>query len=214
MRAVIFDLDGLLIDSEGAWRKATAEFFKRHGKEYTDAISEKIMGMGLREITELFKREYGFIGDTDELITERRSLMYEILFRDLVLMPGAKELITLLSSHKIPMAIATSGHAKDKTKEIGERLGIKKYIAAFISGDDFKKAKPAPDMYLTSAKMLGISPSNCLVFEDAPNGVVAGKAAGMTVYAVNKDSEMQEKLKKAGADKVFNSLKDVNMDTL
>lgn len=212
MKAVIFDLDGLLIDSEASWRKATALFFERHNKEYTDEISEKIMGMGLKEITEFFKTTYGFTGDTDVLVDERRNLMYESLMKDLTLMPGAKQVIEYLYSRHIPLAIATSGHTKEKTKEIGEKLGIKNYFTAFVSGDDFEKAKPAPDMYLAAAKMLRVAPIDCLVFEDAPNGVIAGKAAGMQVYAVNKDALLQEKLQRAGADKVFSSLEEVQLD--
>jgi len=211
-KAVIFDLDGLLIDSEQYWRKATTLFFKRHNKPYSDSISEKVMGMGLREIIEFFKTTYGFTGDTDALIEERRGLMYELLLKHLTLMPGAQAIIMSLSSHNIPMAIATSGHTKEKTKEILERLKIQNYFTAIVSGDDFEKAKPAPDMYLTAARMLHIAPADCLVFEDAPNGVVAGKAAGMTVYAVNKDTLLQEKLRKAGADKVFTSLEEVQID--
>lgn len=209
LRSVIFDLDGLLIDSEQYWREATAEFFKKHNKIYTDAISEKIMGMGLKEITEFFKAIYGFSGSTEALVEERRGLMYELLMKNLTLMPGAKRLITYLSSRHIPLSIATSGHTKEKTKEIVERLGIRDYFAAFISGDDFKKAKPAPDMYLAAAQVLHTDPENCLVFEDAPSGVLAGKAAGMRVYAVNTDEMLQEKLRTAGADSVFSSLEDV-----
>ena len=97
-------------------------FFKRHNKIYTDAISERIMEMGLREITEFFKKTYDFAGDTDTVIEERRNLMYKLLLKDLTLMPGAKELIKSLSSHYIPLAIAMSGHTKQKTKEIIEQL--------------------------------------------------------------------------------------------
>ncbi len=211
LKAVIFDLDGLLIDSESAWRKATAVFFKRHNRIYTDEISEKIMGMGLREITEYFKTAYGFTGDTNALIDERRNLMYELLLKNLTLMPGASEIIRYLYSNNIPLAIATSGHTKQKTKEIVERLGLQSCFTVFISGDDFEKAKPAPDMYLAAAKKLGIAPIDCLVFEDAPNGVLAGKTAGMQLYAVNKDEKLQEKLRKAGADKVFSSLREVHV---
>ncbi|HEX7041794.1 MAG TPA: HAD-IA family hydrolase, partial [Patescibacteria group bacterium] len=171
-----------------------------------------IMGMGLREIMEFFKTTYGLVGGTDELIKERRGLMYELLLKNLTLMPGASELIKYLFLHHIPMAIATSGHSKEKTKEIIKYLGLEKSFTIFVSGDDFEKAKPAPDMYLVAAKMLHIDPKDCLVFEDAPNGVVAGKAAGTQVYAVNKDVLLQEKLRSAGADKVFSCLKDVHLD--
>ena len=212
LKAVIFDLDGLLIDSESVWRKATSVFFKMHNKVYTDDISERIMGMGLREITEMLKTSYGFTGNTDKLIEERRSLMYELLFKDLKLMPGAKEVIQNLFSHHISLAIATSGHTKQKTTEIIERLGLQSYFTVYISGDDFEKAKPAPDMYLAAAKMLGITSVDCLVFEDAPNGVLSGKSAGMVVFAVNKDKLLQGKLRKVGADKVFTSLEEVNWD--
>lgn len=212
LKAVIFDLDGLLIDSEAYWRKATSLFFDRHHKKYTDDISEKIMGMGLKEITEFFKTTYGFTGDTDVLVDERRNLMYKLLMKDLTLMPGAKQVIENLYSRHLPLAIATSGHTKEKTKEIVKHLGTENYFTVFISGDDFEKAKPAPDMYLAAAEQLHIAPIDCLVFEDAPNGVVAGKAAGMQIYAVNNNASLQEKLRSAGADKVFSSLEEVHFD--
>lgn len=207
IKAIIFDMDGLLIDSEPYWEKGDAAFFSKHDKKHTPEINKRIMGMGQREIIELFKKEYGFEGDTNELMAERKGLVYSFLLKDIQLMKGAEELLRLLHKKHYAMAIATSGHTREKTAEILEHLNIDQYFSVLVSGDDVHKSKPAPDIYLKTAELMHVEPSNCLVFEDAPNGAQAGKAAGMVVYGVNRDEAISNKLRKAGVDKLFNSLR-------
>ncbi len=208
--AVIFDLDGLLIDSEKYWRQATAMFFARHGKKYTPAINVHVMGMGAKDIAEYFKQTYGFTGNITDLANERRNLTYEFLLKDVKLMPGAKNLIKKFSGQNMPLAIATSGHSRPMTGKIIHKLGVDQFFKVLVSGDDFAHAKPAPDIYLKTAELLGILPSQCLVFEDSPTGALAGKAAGMTVFGVNKDKALQEKLRAAGANKISKSLSGID----
>lgn len=211
IKAVIFDMDGLLIDSEPYWEKTTEAFFAKHNKPLSPAVYEYTLGRGLRDVVEYFKREWGFEGDTDTLIAERKETLYTFLLKDLAFMKGAEELIRAIRKDRLLLAIATSAHSHERTKEILSKADLDKFFPVLVSGDDVKEAKPAPDIYLKTAELLKINPKDCLVFEDAPNGVKAGKAAGMTVYAVNKDESMYSKLKKAGADAVFQSLKEVTV---
>lgn len=207
--AAIFDMDGLIIDSEPYWKKADAVFFANHDKKHTPEINKKIMGMGQREIIAYYKKEYGFTGKTEDLIAERRKLLYEFLLPDLSLLKGVSSFVRALHKKKFQLAIATSGHTPRKAREILAKVGLSEYFSVIVSGDDVQKSKPAPDIYLVTAKKLQVDPSQCLVLEDAPNGVTAGKAAQMLVYAVNKKAILRKELQKAGADSVFTSFKEI-----
>lgn len=212
IKAVIFDMDGLLIDSEPYWRQTTEAFFAKHNKVFSEEGHRYIHGRGLRDIIEYFKREWGFEGDTDALIEERKEMLYEFLLKNLSLMDGAESLIHALDKKIIPMAIATSGHSRQRTKEILGALGVEHGFSVLVSGEDVKQAKPSPDIYLKTAELLTVEPKHCLVFEDAPNGVKAGKAAGMFVVGVNSDVAIAKKLQESGADNVLTSLKQVSTD--
>ena len=210
-KAVIFDMDGILIDSEPYWEMADAELFRRHGKKHTSAINKHIMGMKPREIVVYFKKEYGFEATAEAILEERMALLYKFLLGNLTLMPGAKELIERLKEQNIPMAIATSGHTKKRAGEILQKLGLADYIKVIVVGDDVKNGKPAPDIFLKAAELLGSKPEDCLVYEDAPNGVMSGKAAGMTVYGINNDKQIRKKLEKVHADGVYRNLTEVTV---
>jgi len=88
-------------------------------------------------------------------------------------------------------------------------VGLEAYFSVLVSGDDVPKSKPAPDIYLRTAELLHVAPEQCLVLEDAPNGVAAGKAAGMTVIGVNQDENMHKKLKEAKADEVVHTVEEI-----
>jgi len=207
-KAVIFDLDGLLIDSEPVWNKADELFLQ--GK-YTQDLKRKILGMGHREIIELFKQEVGLTGDTDELIEKRRELFLNLLMQNLNLFSGVKDLLGNLTKKKYLLAIATGGYSEAKTEEILTKVGIRNYFLTIVSGDEVKRGKPFPDIYVKTAEKLHVETSECLVLEDAPNGIEAAKSAGMTAYGVNIDEEIKRKLKERGADKVFSSLLEVKL---
>jgi HAD superfamily hydrolase (TIGR01509 family) len=207
-KAVIFDLDGLLIDSEPVWNKADELFLQ--GK-YTQDLKRKILGMGHREIIELFKQEVGLTGDTDELIEKRRELFLNLLMQNLNLFSGVKDLLENLTKKKYLLAIATGGYSEAKTEEILTKVGIRNYFSTIVSGDEVKRGKPFPDIYVKTAEKLHVEASECLVLEDAPNGIEATKSAGMIAYGVNSDEEIRKKLQERGADKVFSSLLEVKL---
>lgn len=211
IKAVIFDMDGLLIDSEPYWKKTTEAFFAKHNKPFHPRVHEYAHGRGLRDIVEYFKSEWGFEGDTDALIAERKQVLYELLLKELALMEGADKLIRALHKKRIPLAIATSGHSRERTKEILGKVGLEKIFAVLVSGEEVSHAKPDPEIYVKTAKLLTVKSENCLIFEDAPNGVLSGKDAGMFVIGVNTEQEIAEKLQKSGADKVVASLKEVTL---
>lgn len=209
IKAVIFDMDGLVIDSEPFWDKADNELLRRRGKKYSSEVRKHILGRGQRESMEYFKNEFGLSGEIDDLIEERLSILYELLLPQMTLMEGAREAVNKFYKRGFLLAIATGGHRKENVIKILLKLGLAEYFFVIVTFQDAARGKPAPDIYLKMAELLGVAPEHCLVLEDSPNGVVAGKAAGMIVYGVNKDEDINRKLKNSGADKVFRSLLEI-----
>lgn len=209
VKAVIFDLDGLLIASENLWRKTDIELLRGQNINYDIKIRSRIRGLGQKEAIELYQKELGLKGNIQTLIKERRAIFYSLAKNRLKLLPGAEKFIKELFKKSYGLAIATGGHRKEKIKEILTQFNLGNYFSVLLSSDEVKHGKPAPDVYLATAARLGVKPLNCLVLEDAVNGVLAAKNAGMKVFGVNKDLEIRKKLKESGADKVFSSLQKI-----
>lgn len=209
IRAVIFDLDGLLIDSEGLWQKTDIEFLQKRGVVYNKRTRNKIRGTGQREAIEIYKKEFMIEGDIKNLISERRGIFYSLVKGKLSLLPGAEKFIKELHSKGYLLAVATGGHTKERIEGILRQFGLNRYFSLLVSSDEVERGKPAPDVYFATAIRLGVKPLNCLVLEDAVNGVLAAKNAGMKVFGINKDLQIRTKLKEAGADKIFLSLEEI-----
>lgn len=207
--AVIFDLDGLLIDSEPAWHEADTVFFAKYGIPFTESLHQKIFGMGLRDGIELLKKEAGLKGKTEELMAGRREAFLKVFLKKPSLLEGAREIVETVHSAGYKSAIATGGHTIDTIKAILKQLNIEKYFKVLVSSDLVEKGKPEPDVYVYTANKLKTDPKHCLVFEDSPNGVKAGKAAGMKVIGVNPNFAIQKHLDHAGADIIAPSLEAV-----
>lgn len=213
IRAVIFDLDGLLIDSEPFWEHSFWEIVnKRNGIASKKGFYKQTLGLNIRDSILFAKKKLGLRGDIEKLVKEWRKLFYDLLLKpgNLALMVGVKELVQRISKDKL-VALATSGHKKELAEKILRKLGIAKYFMTVVSGDGLKHAKPDPEIFLITARELGIKPSSCLVLEDAPSGIQAAKSGGMIAYGVNKDETLRKEMKKAGADKVFHSLAEIEI---
>lgn len=210
IKAVIFDMDGLLIDSQPAWKEAISEFLARRKLIYLPELRSRVIGSGHREIIELFKEKLGLKGDTDKLVAEMRECFYKHFLQKPKLVSSASEVLRDLSKNYV-LSIATSTGPRKKVLEILSKVAIKNYFKTIITGDEIIKGKPDPEIYLYSAEKLNVKPSECLVLEDAINGILAGKKAGMRAYGVNKDEKIRRELKKAGADEVFPSLLEIQI---
>lgn len=209
IRAVIFDLDELLIDSEPYWQMADREFFDRRGEKYSQKEIAKFRGMGSREVTECLINDYGFAGSVDNLLLERRDLLYKFLMKDLRFMEGAFEMIEFLHRKNMKMAVATGGHTRERADLILREMKVGRFFELIVSSDDVKQGKPLPDVFVLTAEKLGVAAVSCLVFEDSVNGVLAGVAALMRVYGVNKDEDLRWALNRAGAERVFESFAEI-----
>ena len=209
IKAVIFDVDGLLVDSEGFWDKADKILLEKRGFRPTVELFRKRLGTGHISTIKIFKNEFGIEESIESLGNDRLVIFYELLWKDLQLMEGARELIKKLRKRNILCAIATGGHTQENLAEMLHKLNIFSQFSSLVTGFEVERQKPFPDIFLKAAENLEINPAKCLVFEDAPSGVRAAKRAGMIAWGVNKNSAIQKALKEAGADEVFRSLKEV-----
>lgn len=186
LQAVIFDMDGLLLNSEPFWNKAYVDVLGMHGFVVTETEVEEMLGSGLRTSDEikLLSSIFDWGAYSNDTIGQQVNNSFVAQIRaNREAMPGVRALTTLLHAHKIPMAIASSS-TLDIIETVVESLGLKKYIRHLHSGENEILGKPHPDVFLSAAKKLKVKPENCLVFEDSLHGVKAAKAAGTRCIAV------------------------------
>jgi len=183
IEAVVFDLDGLLIDSEGlaaqAWRQALATY----GATLSDAEIDAMFGMRIVDDAALLIRRHGLPTSVDALVAQRGDITRTLLRASLQPMPGAVELVRRLSEHGVPLALATSGQ-RWYAEECLAAIGMAPFFAIRMTGDDVTHGKPDPEVFLAAAARLGIAPPACLALEDAPLGAAAALAAGMPLIVV------------------------------
>jgi len=185
VKAVLFDMDGLLLDTEPIYTVATQEVVGRFGKTFDWSIKSQMIGRQANESAAILVRALDLPISPEEYLEQREVIMASLL-ADAPGKPGARELVEHLAAHSVPRAVATSSsrdHFELKTSRHGDWFGL---FNAVVTGDDpeVTLGKPAPDIFLAAARFLATPPEHCLVFEDAPSGVEAARAAGMAVIAV------------------------------
>jgi HAD superfamily hydrolase (TIGR01509 family) len=182
-QALIFDLDGLLIDSETIYRKISYKMAADLGKQLHDGIWVKQMGRSPVESLGIFRDELGITSHSaQELVDLRNLLLLEGFRKDLQIMPGAMEIIHFFHG-KMRMAIAT-GSPRILMDLAIAKLGLKGYFEYMLPSDEIITGKPDPEIYLKTIQALGLHPDECIVFEDSSNGALAGHLAGCYVIAV------------------------------
>lgn len=183
MKAIIFDMDGLLIDSEPLWQEAEIKVFGRLGIELTKEMCEPLQGVKLIEAVEHWYNYQPWEGKTFEEVEKELIDEMKVLIKKAKILPGVHETIDYYKNNNYPMAVASSS-TLDLIEIVVDMLGIRGKMAVLHSSEFEKEGKPSPDVFLSAAKKMRVKPENCLVFEDSINGVKAGKAAGMKVVAI------------------------------
>ena len=181
--AVIFDLDGTLVDSMWVWKDIDIEYLGRFGFELPEDLQDAIAGISVTQTALYFQERFGIQDSVEKIIGDWNDMAWDKYTHEVPLKGGALELLKLLKFHHIPCAIATS-NSRDLTQAVLKSHGIEGYFDEILTGEDIHKGKPDPDVYLEAARRLKVSPQKCLVFEDIPYGIMAAKAAGMACAAV------------------------------
>lgn len=181
--AVLFDLDGTLVDSMWMWKAIDIEFLGRFGYGCPDDLAREIEGMSFTETAAYFKKRFSLPMSLTEIKECLTKMSIDKYRNEVTLKPGALEFLKFCGENGIKTGIATS-NGRDMVDAVIESLGIGKYLHVVATACEVDAGKPEPDIYLEVAKRLGVPPSACLVMEDIPAGILAGKRAGMTVCAV------------------------------
>ena len=183
-RAAIFDMDGLLIDSEPLWKRAEREVFGAEGIEIDDAMSTVTATMTTRQVAEHW---YGVRPWRDKSVEDVEAAVVarvaDLIRAGSSTMPGVRETLALCAQLGWRVGLASNSPAM-LCQLVLHELGIDGCFQAVVSADHVESGKPDPEIYLLAARMLGVEPRECLVFEDSPTGVRAARAAGMSVVAV------------------------------
>lgn len=186
VRGVIFDLDGVLIDSEGVWNEARREVALANGGRWPDDAQRAMMGMSSTEWSAYMHDELGVALAAEQISQEVVSRLEQHYREELPLLPGAREAVMRLG-RVWPLALASSANRAiiDLVLDVA---GLAQEFAATVSSEEVAHGKPAPDVYVEAARRIGAEPSECVAVEDSTNGIRSAAAAGMTVIAMpNRD---------------------------
>jgi len=181
--AVIFDLDGSLVDSMWIWRQIDIEYLGRFGLELPETLQSEIEGMSFTETAEYIKKRFGIPDTIEQMKSDWNQMAWDKYMNEVPLKPGIPEFLEGCKANGIKLGIATS-NSRELVENVAKAHNLHDYFSCIMTGCDVNKGKPAPDIYLAAAKGLGVEPERCLVFEDIIPGIQAGKSAGMEVCAV------------------------------
>ncbi len=194
-KAAIFDLDGTLVDSMWMWKAIDIEFLGRYGYGCPDDLQRAIEGMSFSETAAYFKERFSLPMELNEIKDIWIRMSIDKYRHEVPLKTGAKAFLNELKGRGFKLGIATS-NGRDMVDAVLESLQIRPCFQVIATACEVAAGKPAPDIYLNVAERLKVAPEDCVVFEDVPAGIQAGKNAGMTVFAVEDAFSLEMKAEK------------------
>jgi len=183
MKGILFDLDGLMVDSEPLAEWSWNQVLGRYGCRMDSEIFREVLGLRVVDSARVICRRFRLPLSPAEAAAERDRLFLEEVPRRLRARPGLYPLLEELAARGLPLGVATSAHRRYATLAL-QTLGVEGYFQAVATGDEVERGKPAPDVYLLAADRLGVSPRRCLALEDSLLGVAAARAAGIPCVAI------------------------------
>jgi HAD superfamily hydrolase (TIGR01509 family) len=208
LSAVIFDLDGVLADSEPWWNQIDARLLAEYGVKYCGEYHQNVVGVSYRLAAEFYKNAFGLSVPTEEMMRCRGEIATEFFANQVGLFPHVKEVLEELRQMKLHLAVATSS-VSASARPFLDRHQLTGFFEVIVTGEEVERGKPAPDIYLSAAEQLGITADACLVVEDALPGVAAAKAASMRVAAIPDRRFVDPREYEKEADYVLGSLKEL-----
>jgi HAD superfamily hydrolase (TIGR01509 family) len=207
-RAVIFDLDGVLADSEPQWNEIDAKLLAEYGVTYRGEYHREVLGVNYRLAIEFYKNAFGLSVPTDEMMRRRGEIAADFFANRIDVFPSTKPILQELRQMNLHLAVATSS-VSASARPFLTRHGLMAFFEVVVTGEEVENGKPHPDIYLRAAEKLGIAADACLVVEDALSGIAAAKAAKMRVAAIPDTRFVDPHDYKNEADYLLSSLSEV-----
>ena len=207
-RAVIFDLDGVLADSEPWWNEIDAKLLAAHGVTYRGEYHRNVLGVSYRLAVEFYKKAFGLSASVEELMRRRGEIAADFFANRINVFPSAKTVLQELRQMNLHLAVATSS-VSASARSFLARHGLSTFFEVVVTGEEVEHGKPHPEIYLRAAEKLGIAAAACLVIEDALSGIAAAKAAKMRVAAIPDTRFVDPRDYEKEADYLLSSLKEV-----
>lgn len=200
MRAVIFDMDGVLVDSERQWKLAAADQLARLAPRWTEADSEAIVGLGVVELHDYLERLHPPAPARADFLKLCDGLAGEVYGSRVTLAAGLPDLFVAVAARGLKIGLASSS-PRPWVDQVLDRFALRRHFSALATGDETPgRVKPEPDLYLLAASRLGVDPRECTAVEDSRYGVAAAKAAGMRCLALRSPDNAGQDLSKADAE--------------
>lgn len=197
MDALIFDMDGVIVDSEPIWIASKQKTLQELGVKVADSYHYQLFGTTLEHMWTRMKKDFNLPLSVDQCIAKGEKIRGEMLRTEPTkAIPGAVPLIKRLNQAGVPLAIASSSSVEDIEKAVTS-LKLQPYFQALVSGETCERSKPFPDVFLKAAQALAIEPDKCLVIEDSVSGVKAAKAAGMVCLGFENPTFPKQDLRQA-----------------
>jgi HAD superfamily hydrolase (TIGR01509 family) len=212
IEAVVFDLDGVLLQSEEVWDSVRERYVREHGGRYDEQVQRAMMGMSAPEWSRFLHDEAGVPDDPETINRDVVARMLDSYRRELPLLPGAEEAVRRAAA-AFPLALASSSN-REVFETVLELAGLAECFRATVSSEEVDRGKPAPDVYLEAAQRLDVAPERCTAVEDSHAGIRSAKTAGMRVVAIPNASYPPDDEELALADAVVGSLDELIVSVL
>lgn len=211
IKAVIFDMDGVMIDSEPLWEKTERILLGRREIEYSPDYRDRIVGLNQNDSGRLMIDTFELSETVEEIITERVDILTAIYEKELETVQGLLPLLKSLTDKNIPLAVASSSPMR-VINFVLDMFSLNDYFTVVVSGECTENGKPHPDIYLETARLLCVEPRECLAIEDSINGVLSAKAAGMPCIAVPDKRLTPDRFE--SADHICQSLSQIDINLI
>jgi len=208
LHAVIFDLDGVLADSEPWWNEIDAALLADYGVTYRGEYHQNVLGINYRLAIEFYKKAFGLSAPTEEMMRRRGEIATEFFAKRVDLFPSVMPVLEELRQMNLRLAVGTSS-VSASARPFLDRHGLTSFFEVVVTGEEVERGKPHPDIYLRAAQKLGVTADACLVVEDALSGIAAAKAARMRVVAIPDTRFLDPRKYEKEADYVLSSLKEL-----